>query len=146
MTTLFEKIIEKNKNAISFPIQGYWLDIGRPDDYHIAIEKFKEDKNFSISSYYFFKGAALGELRRFAEASVEFDLALNGIEPTSESSRFSIALYSMHKGASQVRANIEGGKELLKTAIKDLESSELSPFVTKSNSNKIQELKGLLKD
>lgn len=111
-----------------------------------AQDIFKKDKNYNIVSYHFFKGAALGELRKFAEASIEFDLALNGIEPTSESSRFKIALYSMHKGASQVRANIEGGKELLKTAIESLESSELSPFVTKSNSNKIQELKSLLKD
>ena len=28
--------------------QGYWLDIGRPDDYHQAIEKFDEDKEFFI--------------------------------------------------------------------------------------------------
>jgi hypothetical protein len=111
-----------------------------------GLDIYGEDKNFKISSYYFFKGAALGELRKFEEASVAFDLALKDLEPNSEASRFHIALYSMHKGASQVRAKIDGGNEVLKTAIEALETIELSPFVTKSNSKKIQELKSLLSD
>ncbi len=42
MTTLFEKIIEKNKNAISFPIQGYWLDIGRFEEFEKANEEYNQ--------------------------------------------------------------------------------------------------------
>ena len=42
MTTLFEKLIEKNKNAISFPIQGYWLDIGRFEEFEKANEEYNQ--------------------------------------------------------------------------------------------------------
>ena len=42
MTTLFEKLIEKNKNAISFPIKGYWLDIGRYEEYTKANEEYNQ--------------------------------------------------------------------------------------------------------
>ena len=27
---------------------GYWLDIGRPDDYHIAIDKFENERNLFL--------------------------------------------------------------------------------------------------
>jgi len=36
MPTLFKKIILNNKKAISFPLQEYWLDIGRLADYNKA--------------------------------------------------------------------------------------------------------------
>jgi dTDP-glucose pyrophosphorylase len=36
MPTLFEKLIEEKKKAISFPIREYWLDIGQMSDFHRA--------------------------------------------------------------------------------------------------------------
>lgn len=36
MPTLFEKLIEGEKKAISFPIREYWLDIGQMSDFHRA--------------------------------------------------------------------------------------------------------------
>ncbi|CAA6826980.1 MAG: D-glycero-D-manno-heptose 1-phosphate guanosyltransferase [uncultured Sulfurovum sp.] len=36
MPTLFEKLIEGEKKAISFPIKEYWLDIGQMSDFHKA--------------------------------------------------------------------------------------------------------------
>lgn len=32
-TDLIEKLIESNKKVIRFPISGYWIDIGNPDDF-----------------------------------------------------------------------------------------------------------------
>jgi NDP-sugar pyrophosphorylase family protein len=40
MTSLFEDIIIKGKNAVSFPLQEYWLDIGRVSEYHQANDEF----------------------------------------------------------------------------------------------------------
>ncbi|MBE8233260.1 MAG: NTP transferase domain-containing protein [Endozoicomonadaceae bacterium] len=37
-------LIKKKKPAKVFPFEGYWLDIGRADDYMIAIEKFENMK------------------------------------------------------------------------------------------------------
>mgnify|MGYP002825951808 FL=1 len=42
MTTLFEKLISIKKNVISFPLQGYWLDIGRSEEYKKANEEYGE--------------------------------------------------------------------------------------------------------
>jgi len=42
MPTLFEKIISENKNAISFPLREYWLDIGRIEEYKKANEEYDE--------------------------------------------------------------------------------------------------------
>ncbi|MDY0192337.1 MAG: nucleotidyltransferase family protein [Aliarcobacter butzleri] len=42
MPTLFEKIISKGKNAISFPLREYWLDIGRIEEYKKANEEYDE--------------------------------------------------------------------------------------------------------
>lgn len=42
MPTLFEKIISNNKNAISFPLREYWLDIGRMEEYKKANEEYDE--------------------------------------------------------------------------------------------------------
>jgi len=36
MPTLFEKLIQKNKNVLSFPIREYWLDIGEIEEYRKA--------------------------------------------------------------------------------------------------------------
>jgi len=42
MPTLFEKLISKNKNIISFPLREYWLDIGRLEEYKKANEEYDE--------------------------------------------------------------------------------------------------------
>lgn len=42
MPTLFEKIICKKQNAISFPIREYWLDIGRIEEYKKANDEYHE--------------------------------------------------------------------------------------------------------
>lgn len=38
-TDLIEKLISKGKKVVAYPILGYWLDIGKPNDF----EKAKED-------------------------------------------------------------------------------------------------------
>lgn len=35
-TDLIEKLLENNMKVISYPIRGYWLDIGKPEDYSKA--------------------------------------------------------------------------------------------------------------
>jgi dTDP-glucose pyrophosphorylase/predicted transcriptional regulator len=42
MPSLFEKIITLDKNAISFPIHEYWLDIGRINEYEQANREYHE--------------------------------------------------------------------------------------------------------
>ena len=42
MPTLFEKLIEINKNIISFPLREYWLDIGRIEEYEKANRDYDE--------------------------------------------------------------------------------------------------------
>jgi len=46
--TLMLDLMKAGQPATVKEHQGYWLDIGRPDDYHQAIEKFDEDKEFFI--------------------------------------------------------------------------------------------------
>ena len=40
-TDLMEELIKSSKNIISFPLIGYWLDIGNPDDYSKAENDLK---------------------------------------------------------------------------------------------------------
>ncbi len=42
MPTLFEILIDKEKNVSSFPIREYWLDIGRMSDFHRANVEYHE--------------------------------------------------------------------------------------------------------
>lgn len=42
MPSLFEMLIEKNRNTISFPIHEYWLDIGRINEYEQANREYSE--------------------------------------------------------------------------------------------------------
>jgi dTDP-glucose pyrophosphorylase len=42
MPSLFESMISKGKNALSFPIREYWLDIGRMSDYEKANSEYVE--------------------------------------------------------------------------------------------------------
>lgn len=45
MPTLFEELINENKNVISFPLREYWLDIGRIEEYKKANEEYGEAFN-----------------------------------------------------------------------------------------------------
>jgi len=40
MPTLFEKLIDLGEKTISFPLREYWLDIGRPEEYHKANSEY----------------------------------------------------------------------------------------------------------
>ncbi|MBI3133436.1 MAG: NTP transferase domain-containing protein [Bacteroidetes bacterium] len=42
---LMLQFLEKKKNVAVKPFSGYWLDIGRPDDYMQAIEEFEQMKS-----------------------------------------------------------------------------------------------------
>lgn len=40
-TDLVEKLIEKKKKVVRYPLVGYWIDIGNPDEYYKACEMAK---------------------------------------------------------------------------------------------------------
>jgi len=42
------KLLADNKKIVSYPFNGYWLDIGRPDDYAIAIEEFDKKRKMFL--------------------------------------------------------------------------------------------------
>ncbi len=42
---LVKKLIKNNKKVLGYPFGGYWLDIGRPEDYETAIEEFEKNKS-----------------------------------------------------------------------------------------------------
>ena len=42
---LMYKLTEKKESVYSFPHEGYWLDIGRPDDYARSIDEFERYKD-----------------------------------------------------------------------------------------------------
>ncbi|SEA62196.1 CBS domain-containing protein [Arachidicoccus rhizosphaerae] len=44
VTDLMEKVLEMKRTLITFPINGYWLDIGKPEDYRKAQEDIKHLK------------------------------------------------------------------------------------------------------
>ncbi len=41
---LMYDLISHGESVFSYPFTGYWLDIGRPDDYQKAIEEFEDQK------------------------------------------------------------------------------------------------------
>ncbi len=43
-------LIAAKKNAKVKPFNGYWLDIGRPDDYMIAIDEFEKNKSIFLKN------------------------------------------------------------------------------------------------
>ena len=45
---LMLELIKRNTPAAVKNHNGYWLDIGRPDDYHVAIEKFEKERNLFL--------------------------------------------------------------------------------------------------
>jgi NDP-sugar pyrophosphorylase family protein len=46
--TLMLDLIKVNKNASVKQFNGYWLDIGRPDDYMEAIDEFEKNKSIFL--------------------------------------------------------------------------------------------------
>jgi len=38
-------LLRKGESVAVDPFEGYWLDIGRPDDYMRAIEEFEQRKH-----------------------------------------------------------------------------------------------------
>lgn len=44
ITDLMDKILEMNLKLVTFPINGYWLDIGKPEDFKKAQEDIKHIK------------------------------------------------------------------------------------------------------
>jgi NDP-sugar pyrophosphorylase family protein len=38
---LVHRLLEKNETIVGYPYSGYWLDIGRPDDYAKAVHDFE---------------------------------------------------------------------------------------------------------
>jgi NDP-sugar pyrophosphorylase family protein len=41
ITDLMEAVLAANKKLITYPITGYWLDIGKPEDFKKAQEDIK---------------------------------------------------------------------------------------------------------
>jgi NDP-sugar pyrophosphorylase family protein len=39
---LARKLIEQGEKVVSYPFQGYWQDLGRPDDYEQAVVDFEK--------------------------------------------------------------------------------------------------------
>ena len=39
------KLIEQGENVIGYPFDGYWQDLGRPDDYEEAVQEFEKIKS-----------------------------------------------------------------------------------------------------
>lgn len=46
---LMYALTEEKKEVYSYPHNGFWLDIGRPDDYARAIEEFEDKKELFLS-------------------------------------------------------------------------------------------------
>ena len=46
--TLMIDLIEAGKNAKVESFDGYWLDIGRPDDYMVAIDEFENNRKLFL--------------------------------------------------------------------------------------------------
>jgi NDP-sugar pyrophosphorylase family protein len=41
---LIKRLIAEGEKVASYPFDGYWLDIGRPDDYSVAIDQFESQR------------------------------------------------------------------------------------------------------
>lgn len=47
---LIKKLLADGRKVSSYPFSGYWLDIGRPDDYALAVEEFEKRRNEFLPS------------------------------------------------------------------------------------------------
>ncbi len=41
---LINTLLERGQVVTAYPFDGYWLDIGRPSDYDVAVEEFEKNK------------------------------------------------------------------------------------------------------
>ncbi len=41
MPSLFETLMTMKKNTVAFPVHEYWLDVGKPDDFEIAMSDYE---------------------------------------------------------------------------------------------------------
>jgi len=46
---LIKKLLKSKKKILQYPFDGYWLDIGRPEDYELAIDEFEKHKSEFLS-------------------------------------------------------------------------------------------------
>jgi len=46
---IMHKFLEKNEPVDVYPFDGFWLDIGRPDDYERAVEKFSQQRDHFLN-------------------------------------------------------------------------------------------------
>jgi NDP-sugar pyrophosphorylase family protein len=37
-----QRLLESGETILGYPYEGYWLDIGRPDDYEQAVRDFEK--------------------------------------------------------------------------------------------------------
>lgn len=42
---LVKKLLKNGKQVLGYPFNGFWLDIGRPEDYEVAAEEFEKNKD-----------------------------------------------------------------------------------------------------
>ncbi len=40
MTQIFEKLVQQNRETVSFPIREFWMDIGKPEDFNRANSEY----------------------------------------------------------------------------------------------------------
>lgn len=46
------RLIEQGESVVGYPCDDYWLDIGRPEDYAIAVQEFERNKEKFNLGYY----------------------------------------------------------------------------------------------
>ena len=51
-TDLMEKLIQDNKNVVAYPLVGYWLDIGKHDDFEKAQALYDNDSAITKENIY----------------------------------------------------------------------------------------------
>jgi NDP-sugar pyrophosphorylase family protein len=43
-----KSLLARGERVASYPFEGYWLDIGRPDDYATAIDEFETHRSLFL--------------------------------------------------------------------------------------------------
>ena len=109
-----------------------------------AEKALEQGRDLDIGPNHYFVGTALVELELHQEAAEAFQQALDQWSSDSDGMRYKIAVTNMHRGASQIKANLPGGMQTLKDALQSLESAELKPLVSATNLKLIKKMKVLL--
>ncbi len=47
---LIRRVIQNKQTVLGYPCEGFWLDIGRPDDYELATSRYEELKSSLLPS------------------------------------------------------------------------------------------------